>query len=127
MVAAAGGPATQAEETTGMISAAYLVKRKAGMSFEDYGRHQAEVHVPLAHALPGLRSYRYVEFPPVEGEDQLFDGLALLEFDSQAAHDAALGSPEGQAALADLPNYADMEAMRALCGPSVSRKDAFDG
>ncbi|MEL6236732.1 MAG: EthD family reductase [Pseudomonadota bacterium] len=108
-----------------MFSAAYLVKRKAGMSYEDYSKHQAQTHVPLAHALPGLRSYRYVDCPPIDGQDQLFDGMALLEFDSREAHDAALGSEQGQAAMADLPNYADTDAMRPIFGPTVSRKDAF--
>lgn len=123
-VAAAGRRSARAEETR-MFSAAYLVKRKPGMSFEDYSRHQVETHVGLAHALPGLRSYRYVDLPPIAGEDQLFDGLALLEFDSREAHDAALASPEGQAALADLPSFQDTEAMRAVFGPTVSRVDSF--
>ncbi|MEM8740444.1 MAG: EthD family reductase [Pseudomonadota bacterium] len=89
----------------------------------------------MAHALPGLRSYRYVDCPPIDcppidcppidGQHQLFDGMALLEFDSREAHDAALGSEQGQAAMADLPNYADTDAMRPIFGPTVSRKDAF--
>lgn len=119
------GASAQAEGPNPMFSAAYLVKRKDGLSFAEYSRHQAEIHVPMAHALPGLRSYRYVDFPPVDGEDQMFDGLALLEFDSRAAHDAALASPEGQAALADLPGYLDMAAMRTLFGETVSRADGF--
>ncbi|MEO0679292.1 MAG: EthD family reductase [Pseudomonadota bacterium] len=130
VLSAAGGPAATAlaattKETTDMFSAAYLVKRKSGMSYEDYSRHQAEVHVPMAHALPGLRSYRYIDFPPMEGEDQMFDGLALVEFDDKAAHDAALASEAGQSALADLPTYLDTDAMRVLAGSTVSRKDAF--
>lgn len=32
--------------------------------------------------------------------------VATLEFDDQAAFEAGMGSPEGQAAVADLPRFA---------------------
>jgi uncharacterized protein (TIGR02118 family) len=97
------------------FKAVYLVKRKAGTSFEDYQRAQFE-HTPLAHALPGLRHYVLDFYPPVDGQDQPFDTAAMLYFDSREAHDAALASPEGRTALADLPRYLDTDATLVLFG-----------
>jgi uncharacterized protein (TIGR02118 family) len=98
-----------------LFKAVYLVKRKAGMSYDDYVRAQFE-HTPLAHALPGLRHYVLDFYPPADGQDQPFDTAAMLYFETREAHDAALASPEGQAALADLPRFLDAEAMVVLFG-----------
>ena len=64
-------------------------------------------HVPLAKKISGLRSYR-VSAGPVgtpAGEAPLHL-VALLEFDSMAAIQAALGSPQGAATAGDLANFA---------------------
>jgi uncharacterized protein (TIGR02118 family) len=121
VAAAAAFPMTSSAEDVSMNSkkelfkAVYLVKRKPGMSWEDYVDAQLE-HTPLAHALPGLRHYVLDFYPPVDGTDQSFDTAAAIYFDSREAHDAALASPEGQAALGDLPRFLDMNAMTVLTG-----------
>ncbi len=64
-------------------------------------------HLPLAKTLPGLRGYR-VNAGPIgtpAGETPLHL-VALLEFDSMAAIQAALTSPEGAATAADLGKFA---------------------
>jgi uncharacterized protein (TIGR02118 family) len=64
-------------------------------------------HIPLAKTLPGLRSYQ-ISAGPVgtpAGESELHL-VALLEFDSLAAIQTALTSPEGAATAADLGNFA---------------------
>lgn len=91
-------------EVTG-FKARYLVKRKKGMSFDDFKSHQLNVHVPLALDLPGVRDYAISLFEPIDGVDQAFDAIAEITFDSSEAHDAALASERGAKALADLPNY----------------------
>lgn len=74
-------------------------------AFDDYYFSR---HVPLAKTLPGLRGYE-VSRGPVTG---IMDGsrpyhlVATLSFDSMAALQAALGSPEGQATAADVGNFA---------------------
>jgi uncharacterized protein (TIGR02118 family) len=65
-------------------------------------------HAPLAKKMPGLRSYIVssgnVATP---GEiEQPYHFFAELYFDSVDAIAAALASPEGQAAVADLANFA---------------------
>jgi len=65
-------------------------------------------HVPLAKKVPGVRRYLVNSGPigaPTEpGPIHL---AAILEFDDQAALQAAFASPEGQAAVADIANFAD--------------------
>ena len=78
---------------------------KSAAAFNDY---YFTKHVPIAKAIPGLRSYRVSEGPvglPVEpGAVHL---VAILEFDSVEAIRRALASPEGEATVADLGNFAD--------------------
>lgn len=64
-------------------------------------------HVPKAKKVPGLRRYD-VSSGPVgspQGESA-YHLIAVLEFDSLAALQAGLGSPEGKATGADLANFA---------------------
>jgi uncharacterized protein (TIGR02118 family) len=64
-------------------------------------------HVPLAKTLPGLRRYE-ISAGPVgtpAGESPLHL-VALLTFDSMAAIQAALVSPEGVDTAGDLANFA---------------------
>ena len=64
-------------------------------------------HVPLAKTLPGLRSYEVSTGPVASatGETPLHLA-AILTFDSMAAIQAALVSPEGKATAGDLGNFA---------------------
>jgi uncharacterized protein (TIGR02118 family) len=83
-----------------------LHKRDHDLSWEEFGRYWREVHRPLAMALPGLR--RYVKnHGPMAGAMPY--GIAELYFDSPASFQAALSSPRGEAALADLANVVDVE------------------
>lgn len=98
--------------------AAYLVKKKEDMTFAAFRKHQLETHAPLALSLPGLLDYRLTFFAPIDGKPQPFDAMAQVTFETAAAHDAALASEKGQAALADLGNMLDMTALAVLtAGP----------
>ena len=73
-------------------------------AFDTYYHEQ---HVPLAKAMPGLREYRVSSGPiatPAGPADAYL--IATLDFDDMAALGAALASPEGQAAAADVGNFA---------------------
>jgi uncharacterized protein (TIGR02118 family) len=72
-----------------------------------FDAHYQATHIPLAKTLPGLRSYHISRGPigTPAGEAPLHL-VAVLEFDSLAAIQAALGSPEGAATAADLGNFA---------------------
>jgi uncharacterized protein (TIGR02118 family) len=72
--------------------------------FDDY---YFSHHVPLAKTIPGLRRYE-VNGAPVAalGGESPYHLAAILTFDSMADVQAALASPQGQAAAADLANFA---------------------
>jgi uncharacterized protein (TIGR02118 family) len=74
---------------------------------DTFDRYYFATHVPIAKKLPGLRSYEVTR-----GSITTLDGIApyhmiaTLVFDSVAAVQAAIASPEGQAMAADLANFA---------------------
>jgi uncharacterized protein (TIGR02118 family) len=71
-----------------------------------FDRYYNETHVPIARKVPGLRSYRINNGPVQALAGTAPHVVAILEFDSMADLGAALASSEGQAAAADLPNFA---------------------
>jgi uncharacterized protein (TIGR02118 family) len=82
-----------------------------------FDRHYDEVHAPLAAKIPGLRSYTISRpGPDAEGNAPAYHLVAVLTFDDEAAFGAGMGGPEGQAALADLPNFAGA-GVTVLSGP----------
>lgn len=69
--------------------------------------HYRDVHAPLAHKIPGLRRFETNDGPVItpEGPSDVHL-IAILHFDSLADIAAAFASPEGQAAAADVANFA---------------------
>lgn len=72
-----------------------------------FDAHYFSTHVPTAKKVPGLRRYEVSTGPVASpsGESP-YHLIAILEFDSLAAIQAGLGSPEGQATAGDLANFA---------------------
>ena len=72
--------------------------------FDDYYFNK---HLPLAKTIPGLRSYEVTrgDVMGMAGKHGVYL-IAILEFDSMAAIQAAMASPQGQAIAADLANFA---------------------
>jgi len=72
-----------------------------------FDTYYANVHLPLAKKMPGLRSLEVsngaIGSPAGPAP---YHVVAIMSFDSMADLQAALGSPEGQAAVADLPKFA---------------------
>ena len=64
------------------------------------------VHVPLAEKLPGLQGHRYAFDVKALGGDSPYFCIFEGEFADEAAVNAALASPEGQAVAGDIANYA---------------------
>ena len=72
-----------------------------------FDSYYESTHVPLAKTMPGLRSYEVSAGPiAVQGNGVPYHLVAVLKFESMGALQAALASPEGQAVVADLPNFA---------------------
>jgi uncharacterized protein (TIGR02118 family) len=72
-----------------------------------FDRYYFGSHVKLAKAVPGLKGYEVTRGPVVTPAGPApFHLVAILTFDSMAAIQAALASAQGQATVADIPNFA---------------------
>lgn len=71
-----------------------------------FDTHYFGTHVPLADKIPGLRRNEVSVLSSLDGSRSPYHLLAELYFDDAAALQAALGSAEGQAAAADVANFA---------------------
>lgn len=74
---------------------------------EAFDRYYVGTHLPIAKKIPGLKSY-VVNNGPVNGiaGNPAPYLIAELSFDGMAELQSALSSAEGQAAAADLSNFA---------------------
>jgi uncharacterized protein (TIGR02118 family) len=72
-----------------------------------FDKYYAEKHAPLAKKLPGLRKFEVSKGPVVTpAGPSPYHLIAMLSFDNLAALQSAFGSAEGQAAGADVQNFA---------------------
>ncbi len=72
-----------------------------------FDRYYFGPHVRLAKAVPGLRGYEVTRGPVMTpAGSSPYYLVAILTFDSMASIQAALASPQGQATVADLSNFA---------------------
>lgn len=83
-----------------------ILRKKDGITQEEFVSHWLHKHAALCTRLPGLRRYSVnlvdrARFPAFG-----YDGFSELWFDSEEALVSALDSPEGRNLLADLPNFA---------------------
>ena len=67
-----------------------------------FAAHYRDVHLPLAAQLPGATAMSYA----LGLDGGPYHAVFQAEFPDGPALEAALGSPEGQAVQADVPNYA---------------------
>lgn len=83
-----------------------ILRKKDGISHEQFVDHWFNQHAPLCVVLPGLRrcSINLADRQRFPNFD--YDGFSELWFDSEDALVAALQGPEGKTRLADLPNFA---------------------
>ncbi|WP_020659010.1 EthD family reductase [Amycolatopsis benzoatilytica] len=73
---------------------------------EEFDRHYARIHRPLAEKLPGLEEFVTRHCSAIDGSQPPYYLIAELSFPSKASLDTALSLLEGQAAAADLENFA---------------------
>ena len=73
----------------------------------EFDRYYADVHTPLALKIPGLKGLTVSKgdvSTPAGASD--YHRVAVLSYESMDALAAASASPEGQATVADLANFA---------------------
>lgn len=85
-----------------------LVLYRAPKDPSVFERYYRDTHIPLVKKISGLRKLETSKGPVnAPGGGAPYHFVATLEFDSMEALGGALGSPEGQAAAADVGNFAD--------------------
>ncbi|MBX0329688.1 EthD family reductase [Oscillochloris sp. ZM17-4] len=74
---------------------------------EAFDRYYDEVHIPLARKMQGWTGWTIGKCEATTpGEQPPYYMIVALYAESRASAEAILASPEGQAAVADVPNFA---------------------
>ncbi len=95
-----------------MIKYVTVLSRRGGMSREEFDRYRKDTHAPILTQIPGLRGYvQNHTLRDSQGQEPPYDGFGELYFDSLQAMQEGLASPEGEATLADIPNFCDKEKL----------------
>lgn len=85
-----------------------------------FDKHFREVHMPLVKKMPGLRHSSFGPARMLDGGEGAFFWMFVGTFDSLKAITDALGTPEGQKVVADIPNYYHET-------PTILHLDSTDG
>jgi len=83
-----------------MVKLISLMKRKEGMSREEFAHWAVDEHALIGRRMPGIRQYRISVLRADQPETE-FDGAFELWFDSHEALQAALDSAVGTEARED--------------------------
>ncbi len=91
---------------TSLFKMIILLKKRPGLTEDDFVKYWLETHAPLAQKMPGLRRYvvNVVKRPPNREPD--YNGLVELWFDDIDSMKRAFNSPEGKATQKDTENFA---------------------
>ena len=81
---------------------------------EAFDRHYWDVHAPLARRMPGIVRFEAWRVTAPDGGEAPYHLMAQLWFDDMASFAAGVGSPEGQAAGADLATFATAGVLTLL-------------
>lgn len=72
-----------------------------------FDEHYRSTHAPLADKIPGVQRFEAARVVGnVDGSPAQYHLIAELVFEDMAQFQASMGSPEGQAAGADVANFA---------------------
>lgn len=95
-----------------MIKLIALLKRKPGISKEEFARRWLNDHIKLSTQLTGLKGYRIniaIERQPAGTADEpIYDGTAELWWDSIEAMEASFDEEKGVIAGADADEFCDI-------------------
>lgn len=93
-----------------MVKCFVALRRKKGMSEEDFHSYWKNVHAPLVAKLPGIVKYtqHHVAFVPrqeYQNTDEPIDGIVETWWESQEALFKIQGTPELDAVVKDELNF----------------------
>ena len=93
-----------------------LMVRRPDMRPEQFRAYWSTTHADITSKVPGLRSYvQNVCLPDANG-DPAYDGVAVLGFDDAAGMEKALGTPEWEAVMDDVPKFVDVDRAIIMTG-----------
>lgn len=75
---------------------------------EAFKSYYVGTHLPLVRKIPGVKATRHSFDVRTLAGDAHYACIFEADFDDAAAMGASLGSPEGQAVAADVPNFAQV-------------------
>ena len=87
-----------------MLKVISLLKRKEGMSLEEFRTWAMEEHPRLGKQLPGMRRYR-MSVVLEDDPDLPYDAVSEFWFDDDEARIAAFKTPQGAAAAEDAATH----------------------
>jgi uncharacterized protein (TIGR02118 family) len=72
-----------------------------------FDKYYREAHIPIARRMKGLKKWTIGKVTgTADGQPSPYYYVADLYMENREAFDELLASPEGKAAVADVPNYA---------------------
>jgi uncharacterized protein (TIGR02118 family) len=93
-----------------MLKVITLLKRRPGLSVEEFQARWRKVHADLAAGVAGVRRYvqSHALLQGYQKGELIYDGIGEAWFDSFEAFDAAAASPEFGIASRDLSEFTDV-------------------
>ena len=93
-----------------MVKLIAFLKRKPGISMEEFKRRWVEDHIKISTQIPGVLGYRInIATDRQEGNGEpLFDGTAEMWWNSIEEMEAAFGTDIGAAAGKDADEFAEV-------------------
>ena len=93
-----------------MVKFFFILRKKPGLSTEEFHRYWKDTHGPIVARLPGLVRYLQhhvvsVSRPEYAQEDAPIDGIVETWWESPEALEHVRTTPELQAVIADEPNF----------------------
>ncbi|MGP8069113.1 MAG: EthD family reductase [Candidatus Bathyarchaeia archaeon] len=88
-----------------MFKLIILLKKKIGLTDEQFTTHWLDTHAHLAKKMPGLRRYVVNVVMPPPNREPDYNGVVELWFDNVDDMKKAFTSPEGQATQKDTEKF----------------------
>jgi uncharacterized protein (TIGR02118 family) len=109
-----------------MVKTITFIKRKPGMSVDDFGQYWRKQHAAIVTRLPGLRRYVQCHTIPsgYRNGEPAYDGVAEVWFHSTDAMREGAQTAEYRAVRADEPNFIDLAKIDFVITEERVQKDA---
>jgi uncharacterized protein (TIGR02118 family) len=108
-----------------MVKAIYFIKRKPGMSLQEFRLYWLNEHAEAILKLPELR--KYVQSHTMDSgyrkHEPIYDGIAELWYASPDVMRRIAGTPESRAAAADDAAFIDMEKFKFVITEERAQKE----